>query len=238
MLVWFRLKKMYEPDIPSRHFGTLQQILHPNFGSEFDKGLLEWEADIDRYELQSLEIIPDSIKRSVLMTQAPAEIRVHLQMQTRTLTTYAAMRDALNSYCLAKRPWSGEVSKKQHGKGDAMEVDGLWNAKKGGKSKGKGKGHEKGKGEEKGKSKGKGKGKDGKNNIGGTTRFDGYCSFCEKYGHKRPTVGTTLIARLQTVAVTVDTPAKEGLQLWSLKKDRLWWPQYRRTLQRNRRDGS
>ncbi len=134
----------------------------------------------------------------------------HVQLQMKEESTYAEERAAVLAYENVTQSWTdkrifnelGVVQSYAAGSSGSapMEIDAVqWKGKDGGKQKGKGKDFQhKGKGygkffNTKGKGKGKndskgghtGKGKGWQNQQSGSQKFDGYCDYCHKYGHKQ-----------------------------------------------------
>ena len=66
--LWRGFCSYYEPKVASRYAGMLNKLLQFDFGS--DREILDrievWEKDIKRYEAQSSDQIPDSIRRAIL----------------------------------------------------------------------------------------------------------------------------------------------------------------------------
>ena len=62
----------------------------------FSEKVDEWEADLDRYERQTTEMISDAIKVAVVLKHAPHEVQQALRMQLPTIhDNYQALRSAI-----------------------------------------------------------------------------------------------------------------------------------------------
>lgn len=144
--VWRIFNLEWEPRQKARFTAMLRAILKAEFKDPPMPGIENWERQVRRYEEQSGEEIPDSIKASVLSGGlANEKLRDHIALNAFRLNTYAEVRTEVQRICAAQREWTAQVAS------DApvpMEIGAL------GKGKGK-----KGKGKGKGKSKG-GKGGD------------------------------------------------------------------------------
>ena len=193
LLIWRRLKQEYEDGTGHRAVAMLMGIMTPNWPKDltargFSEKVDEWEADLDRYERQTTEMISDAIKVAVVLKNAPHEVQQALRMQLPTIhDNYQALRSAIQLLARGLTEYSnrGNATGRTD---DAMEVDQIFYSKGG--HKGTGKQNEKGKSKNtgkfvKGKTKDKstkGHGKDlGKD--GGKKQFDGTCYVCNKWGH-------------------------------------------------------
>ena len=88
----------------------LMGIMTPNWPKDltargFSEKVDEWEADLDRYERQTTEMISDAIKVAVVLKHAPHEVQQALRMQLPTIhDNYQALRSAIQ--LLARgQPW-------------------------------------------------------------------------------------------------------------------------------------
>ena len=193
LLIWRRLKQEYEDGTGHRAVAMLMGIMTPNWPKDltargFSEKVDEWEADLDRYERQTTEMISDAIKVAVVLKHAPHEVQQALRMQLPTIhDKYHALRSAIQLLARGLTEYSnrGNATGRTD---DAMEVDQIFYSKGG--QKGSGKQHEKGKSKNKGKFvKGKTKDKSTKGHgkdhgkDGGKKQFDGTCYVCNKWGH-------------------------------------------------------
>ena len=124
--------------------------------------MIVFERLVGEYETSSGEALGVQVKERV-----PPEFRTHLLLTCGSRPDYAIMRQTVESYSVARRPW-------QPGHSTTMGWKSTLYGDKGKKGK-----HAKGK---KGKDKGKGKQK-GKHES--SPKFEGYCGHCGKWGHKQ-----------------------------------------------------
>eukprot|EP00971_Amphidinium_carterae_P205498 4078495-Amphidinium_carterae.2 len=199
---WSRLKAEYEPKAGARRTGMLVGILNPQWNErqgprEFAESVTAWEESIQRYEREAGTPLAEDVKVATILSRAPEPLRQHLRMASHQFeSNYGKMRVVLDHMVRAGTEFdAGGLPRASHGQNHdeaiPMDVGGLqkgWDhkGKRGGKSKGSGKdGKDKGKPFDKGKGKGTGKSKgDGKTGKG-TPYFAGYCSNCNKWGHKK-----------------------------------------------------
>ena len=193
---WRMLVDAYEPKIGGRYTAMLMGILSPQWGHVKEADCMEtldtWEVQIRRYEEQSKEKITEAIKCAIIMKNAPGGIRTALRTSSSIMgSDYHILKKAIKDYLQTGVEFDGrglisDAKKIDSGGPAPMDVGAIWNkgGKKGKNDKGKGK---KGK-NEKGKE---GKGVKGKFNSGksssssSSTKFQGYCSYCWKWGHKK-----------------------------------------------------
>ena len=84
------------------------------------------------------------MKRAILVARAPEPLRIHLQLNSQSYTTFFEMRQAIKQYLKARKGF-----KLKEREDYPMDVDFVHKASR----KGKGKGNDKGKGKPKGKGK-------------------------------------------------------------------------------------
>ena len=177
----------YEPRIGGRYTSMLMGIIGPSWTSvkesEFLEALETWEVLIRRYEEQSKETVTDPTKCAVVMKHAPAGIRLALRTASSSIdSNYAKLKRCVKDYLQTGLNYDQQgtsVPAKDTGGPAPMDVGAVQK----GDNKGKwGKGKDKG---GKGKNGKKGKEKGVMKASGKSRRFDGYCSYCEKYGHKK-----------------------------------------------------
>eukprot|EP00434_Breviolum_minutum_P036168 symbB.v1.2.032038.t1/scaffold3793.1/size50245/2 len=151
--------------------------------SEFLEVLETWEVLIRRYEEQSKEAVNDPTQCAVVMKHAPSGIRLALRTASSSIdSNYARLKRCVKDYLQTGLNYDQQgtsVPAKDTGGPAPMDVGAIQK----GDNKGKwGKGKDKGGKGKKGK---KGKEKGVMKASGKSRRFDGYCSYCEKYGHKK-----------------------------------------------------
>ena len=187
---WMALSEAMMSSTPQQLGSLLRALMKFNFsGSDCKSRVLEWEIEVSLYDRLSEpgEELPDKIKVTILVENAPMKLRDHLQVNADRFQRYADVRSVIMSY-LSTRKFSTQSTDRQD---DPMQVD----AFKGlpyHKGKGKG-GKNKGKGDSdmdtswqagtKGKASAKGKGR-GMKGKGKSEPFQGYCGFCGAWGHK------------------------------------------------------
>ena len=109
---------------------------------------MKWESAITEYNATATEALQNDVKRAIVFQMAPAELKVHMQINAAALRQYAQVREVILAFLKAKTLW-GQTS---------SSGDGVVPMEIGAFEKGKGKGKEKGKdGKVKGKGKDKGK---------------------------------------------------------------------------------
>ena len=93
--VWRGIVARWEPKVPSRFRGMLQAILFSKWdipGSDVTQLLTAWEKQVQDYEQQSGDKIPDAIKLGVVLHHLPdTSLREHLLLNSRVYDTYALM---------------------------------------------------------------------------------------------------------------------------------------------------
>ena len=184
---WRMMVDAYEPRIGGRYTSMLMGIIGPSWTSvkesEFLEALETWEVLIRRYEEQSKEAVNDPTKCAVVMKHAPSGIRLALRTASSSIdSNYARLKRCVKDYLQTGLNYDQQgtsVPAKDTGGPAPMDVGAIQK----GDNKGKwGKGKDKGGKGKKGK---KGKEKGVMKASGKSRRFDGYCSYCEKYGHKK-----------------------------------------------------
>eukprot|EP00971_Amphidinium_carterae_P161436 3201019-Amphidinium_carterae.1 len=175
---WARLKEEYEPRQGGRRTGMLIGLLNP-----------QWPSSASPVEF--------SIRSTIVTKHAPDKIREFLRAAAHHIDgDYKAMKRTLEHYLRSGVDYDSYGVAQGQGQQQPVPMD-VGAIGKGGKDKGKGKGKEFGKDKGKsrnkgGKDKGKGKPSDGGKGSGDTgggkpaaQRFQGYCSYCWKWGHKK-----------------------------------------------------
>ncbi|CAK0901850.1 unnamed protein product [Prorocentrum cordatum] len=162
---WRQLCIEFEPKLPSRFQGMLQQLLDPVRGPDAVENIYAWERKLKQYEEQSGDTMADTIKLATLNSKLlEGNLRTHLNLQAGRLQTYEAARNEAISYLRATASQEQEPVPM-----DLSPVTGeLYPMTMGGKGKGKGKGKSS-----------KGKDHDGK---GKNKRV---CFYCAKPNHAK-----------------------------------------------------
>ena len=189
LLAWRLLQETYEPRIGGRWTSMLMGIIGPNWGSvkeeEFLEALESWEVTIRRYEEQSTETVTAATKCAVVMRFAPKGIQTALRTASSSIgTNYELLKKCVKDFLQSGQNFDGrgqvtkdsggvapmEVGAIEKGKFKGKDSKGLVKGKKGKEYKGK---------DYKGKPKVKGK------FDKGSKFFEGYCSYCYRWGHKK-----------------------------------------------------
>ena len=190
---WRMLMDSYEPRIGGRYTAMLMGIIGPQWQnvkeSEFLETLDSWEVLVRRYQDQSGEEVTPATKCAVVMKFAPQGIRLALRTSSSAIgSDYNKLKKCVKDYLQTGVAFDPQGMSRAANSGDVqpMDVGALekgWKGKGSKGSYGKSSKGKKGK-EEKGKS-GK-KGVKGKSKWSGSSgRFEGNCSYCGKYGHKK-----------------------------------------------------
>ena len=177
MEAWRALHKKYDPSTGGRKRVMLNALTNPDRVTyEHLGGALErWKSLRSRYDrkkdqLGNREKLPDSIAMNALEKMVPKELETHLLLNYGRFRTFEEMEKEVLMFMEAKTGSRINISSNfAKGSGDAvpMEVDSLIKAVNGTISSLVG-------------NKGLGK---GANKI--TTKFEGTCDLCGKYGHKK-----------------------------------------------------
>ena len=185
---WRLLVDAYEPKIGGRYTAMLMGILSPQWSHVQESNFLEtldvWEVQVRRYEEQSRETVTPATKCAIIMKNAPGGIRTALRTSSSIIgSNYEMLKKALRDYLQTGADFDPKglvaESRAHDSQGPApMDVGAVWKGGRKGKEKGKGK-----KGQS--KDKGKDKGVKGKMKSSSSKKFDGYCSYCWKWGHKK-----------------------------------------------------
>ena len=188
---WRLLHDAYEPKVGGRYTAMLMGIIGPQWSQVTESAFLEtldsWEILIRRYEEQSNEEVTPATKCAVVMKFAPKGIQMALRTSSMSIgSNYELLKKCVKDYLQSGQVFDalGQAEKKDSGGAAPMDVgavEGKGYGKKG-KDKGKGKWKSKDYGKEKGK-----KGAKGKFDSKGKkpSQFEGYCSYCFKWGHKK-----------------------------------------------------
>ena len=190
---WRRLKDEYEGRSGNRLAAMLRGILNPrerwnrdsDNNREFLESLNDWEILIGEYRAASGENVSDRVLIATILEHAPSRYQDILSANpAQQKDNYPAVRRWIKDYCVSSRIY-GESGIA----GGPVPMDvGQIKVDKSGKGKtGKGKdGNSNGK-----HVKGKVKSENGSGNVKGggnvqaPAQFQGYCGYCEKWGHKR-----------------------------------------------------
>ena len=149
---WRVLCLKMEVPMAGRHLSMLQEIINYNMkltkdGDAIEK-LAQFELAIDKYEMQSRQVIDRGLKVGKLLELVPEDMKTQLYMTVTDPSDYDRVKEIFTNVVLGKRNWKTKPGGTEHRTSTEMEIDELW------KQIGNGKG---GKG-----GKGKGKDKDGK----------------------------------------------------------------------------
>eukprot|EP00971_Amphidinium_carterae_P350375 6491509-Amphidinium_carterae.2 len=186
---WRLLLKRYQPRSRATGLSKLSKIVAPQFDhTNYLDSLATWERQIQEYEMQTKDVVSDTVKSAVLAAHAPPDAQTYLYMHANN-QDYRVLKNLVEEFMVAKQVQMATPS--------PMEVDAVgWKGDKGGKGGGKGAKQGAGKGK---KGQDKGKGDKGKGKAGhqqqqsqqshqpsppNQKRFEGYCRHCGKYGHK------------------------------------------------------
>ena len=172
---WRRLHRRWDPSSGTRKRALLAAILDPGRCTMDDlAGTLEkWLQQITRYcrrkdSAGNRKTIDDDILISSLEKLVPAKIKTHIETNGYRLHTYEEVLTEVQGMVelhVGSKIYDTKVTAKRDP--NAMDIDSLT---KPGKGKGRGSGRGGG---------GAGGGK------GATAKFQGYCDFCWKWGHKK-----------------------------------------------------
>ena len=152
---------------------------------EFLESLIDWEILVGEYRAASGENVSDRVLIATILEHAPSRYQDILRANpAQQKENYPALRRWIKDYCVSSRIYgeSGIAAKPVPINVGQIKGDKSGKGKKGkgkdGKLNGK---HVKGKVKsEKGSSNEKGGG-----NEHAPAQFQGYCGYCEKWGHKR-----------------------------------------------------
>ena len=195
LLAWRTLVDTYEPRIGGRWTSMLMGIIGPQRSSVTEESFLQtleaWEVMIRRYEEQSGEEVTGATRCAVVMRHAPAGIRTALRTASSSIgTNFELLRKCVKDYLQTGQAYDAKGQANRDLTGPTpMEVGSLqFKGKYEVKGKGPGKytykGGKKGKELSKGKDGGK-KGSFSKGKFDKPKGFEGYCSYCSKWGHKK-----------------------------------------------------
>ena len=163
----------------TRSIGHLTRLLKPKFdNNNFEKSFSTWEFELQRFERDNGQQLPDAVKIAVLLNETTGPLKQHLQLLSGQNPTYARVKQTIIEYYRSTTAFSklqqlatqsSRVSTNYAGGQAPMDIDAI--------RKGKGKHNNKGKGKSKGKHKGKG--------YGGYNRYGyNYPKGKGKYGGK------------------------------------------------------
>ena len=193
---WRKLGHRWDPAVAGRRRALLKAIINPPRAllNELVGCWERWEDMIRRYERRKDSTghrtkLDEETKMSAFEMLIPEDIENHLMLNRKRLNTYELQKEEVNMILetrIGAKIKEPNLKKSIHSKGnpDAMDVDAFG---KGGKGKWGAKPSKPNFTEKSAKGNGKGnKGKGGKGKAqSSTTRFEGTCDNCGKYGHKK-----------------------------------------------------
>ena len=180
---WKALCDAYEPPVGGRHMAMLTAIIAPDWKNIKESEILEtiesWEVLVRRYEMQSKETVSESMRVAVLMKHVPSPVKDAMRAAgTQIGTNYERAKKFIRDYLQTGNIYkSGGALAKDDGGLAPMDVGAVSHAEKGKKGK-----SSKG---DKGVNKGGKYDKQGKGKAPITKKFNGECSYCGKWGHKK-----------------------------------------------------
>ena len=98
----------YEPKTKNRTLGMLQSIMSPLFGkdpTQFMIDLVKWENEIREYCGLSGKTFDDDLKVALVTERAPAEIKLHIQINSGAIADYDMLRELIRSYFQASEKY-------------------------------------------------------------------------------------------------------------------------------------
>lgn len=172
-----RLNHQYDPTSATSSVSILKKLMTVERCklTELRAKLERWEEQLRSYESRSGEVLPDGVKRVLLMEMLVDPLKTHIELNQQKFNTYQKVRDEVVSYVdlLAQQAISSGPAPMDTsvlaalGVGSAEDVATALAALVKGKGKGKGKQNEP-------KS----------TDQGGKKKFTGACNHCHKAGHK------------------------------------------------------
>ena len=212
--IWRAWSQEYAKQAEQHALGLLQSILNFKLRtqtmSDLRQSLVELDLRLQEYTQNTHQTVQDMVLIAVLVRQLPDPLKQHIELNIASFSTYLGLKQAIQRWTEVKDDYKptvylglsassspadqdpqpmqvGMVSAKGGGEKGKWGKE-RWNSNKDKGGKPEKKGSEKGKGKHKeqqrGKSeqsKGKGKTKD----KGKASTFQGECSYCGKWGHKR-----------------------------------------------------
>ena len=182
---WKALCEAYEPDIGGRHTAMLTGIIAPAWETvkeiDFLEAMETWEVQIRRYEVQSREQVSDSTKIAVLMKHSPPSVRSAMRMAGPQIgTNFERAKKFLRDFLQSGSYYTNRGETTRDDGGPAPMGVGAIGRDKGGDEGKKGKPGKQDKGVNKG-----GKFDKAKGSKTQPKKFNGECSYCYKWGHKK-----------------------------------------------------
>ena len=97
--VWRTLQERYEPAMPSRHAGLLQEIISYRFQPEqIEAAIADFEYKITKYETQSGEKIGEKLKIAIIQKGLhDGQMQGHLVLHAARLNTWDAVRNEVQA---------------------------------------------------------------------------------------------------------------------------------------------
>ena len=141
----------------TRSIGHLTRLLKPTFDkNNFEESFSTWEFELQRFERDNGQTLPDSVKIAVLLNEPSGPLQQHLQLLSGQRPNYARVKQTIIEYYRSTtafsklqqlRSQSSSVATSFGGGQAPMDIDAIHKGKgKYNSYKGKGKGKNKGKG--------------------------------------------------------------------------------------------
>ena len=179
--MWRSLVKHYEPELGAYSVSGLRQVLGFKFRTGDWQHYLEdleiFEGRVTSWEKTSGDLLSDSIMQALVKEGTHEKLRQ--QVETTTFTNFRELKRTLVSHCLteiSRLPEGGGINYFQKGGKQQSKGDGKYGKQQKGKDM---------KGKSKGKTEKGWKGKGAAKSSDKPAYFDGACSGCGKWGHKK-----------------------------------------------------
>merc|ERR1712026_438681 len=105
---WHLLWQRYGPTQRSKGLSRIGKILHWKFRSNyqyFENDLNEWELEVQRFDAEQVNPLPDNIKVGVLISNIQGTAQEHLRLTCDINDRYDKVRDILINYFRTGRGW-------------------------------------------------------------------------------------------------------------------------------------
>ena len=103
--LWYR---RYNPLTQGRMLAKLNEVLQVDLGTDekmYMDNVVQWEQQLHEFETMLRETLPDIVKRAIITERSASVIRTHLLVNAQTLTRYATVRAAIESFLGVGRKW-------------------------------------------------------------------------------------------------------------------------------------